>query len=98
MYKYVNRGLFEKDKITFILMVCFKIRQTDQKISGNDISLFLKAGSALDVKAERARPVNWLSDKQWLNILAMSRHHFGKDPIPFFRELPELITKNEPVW
>lgn len=25
VYKYVNRGLFEKDKITFILMMCFKI-------------------------------------------------------------------------
>ncbi len=94
VYKYVNRGLFEKDKITFILMVCFKIRQTDDKITSNDISLFLKAGAALDVKAERQKPVSWLSDKQWLNILSISRHHFGKDPIAFFRELPEAISKN----
>lgn len=26
VYKYVNRGLFEKDKISFILMMCFKIK------------------------------------------------------------------------
>ncbi len=25
VYKYVNRGLFEKDKNTFKLMMCFKI-------------------------------------------------------------------------
>ena len=25
LYRYVNRGLFERDKITFILMMCFKI-------------------------------------------------------------------------
>jgi len=25
VYRYVNRGLFEKDKVTFILMMCFKI-------------------------------------------------------------------------
>ena len=25
VYWYVNRGLFEKDKIIFLLMVCFKI-------------------------------------------------------------------------
>ena len=25
VYKYVNRGLFEKDKTTFVLMVSFKI-------------------------------------------------------------------------
>lgn len=25
VYRYVNRGLFEKDKVTFLLMICFKI-------------------------------------------------------------------------
>lgn len=32
VYRYVNRGLFEKDKITFLLMVCFKILITAKKI------------------------------------------------------------------
>lgn len=56
VYRYVNRGLFEKDKITFILMMCFKILQTAQKISGNDVSMFLKSGAALDIKTARAKP------------------------------------------
>lgn len=77
VYKYVNRGLFERDKITFILMVCFKILQTSEKVSSNDISLFLKSGAALDSKTERAKAVGFLSDKVWMNVLAISRHHFG---------------------
>lgn len=97
VYKYVNRGLFEKDKITFILMMCFKILQTAQKITANDVSIFLKAGAALDIKTERAMPVK-LQDKQWLNILALSRHHFGTDPLAFFRELPDSIQRNYGQW
>lgn len=62
VYKYVNRGLFEKDKITFILMMCFKILQTAQKITGNDVSMFLKSGASLDIKTEKPMPVK-LYDK-----------------------------------
>lgn len=31
-------------------MMCFKILSTAEKINGNDISMFLKAGAALDIK------------------------------------------------
>lgn len=53
VYKYVNRGLFEKDKISFILMMCFKVKQTDKKINNADVSLFLKSGAALDSKTQK---------------------------------------------
>ena len=100
VYRYVNRGLFEKDKITFILMMCFKILQTAMKITGLDVSIFLKSGAALDIKNERAKPLSFLQDKVWLNILALSRHSFGpgRDGLAFFRELPESITRNEVQW
>ena len=32
-----------------------------------------------------------MTDKAWLNLIALSRHNFGNDQFPFFRELPELI-------
>lgn len=41
----MNRGLFEKDKITFVLMMCFKILTKAGKISSEDVGLFLKAGA-----------------------------------------------------
>lgn len=45
VHRYINRGLFEKDKITFLLMICFKILLTAKKLTGNDIGAFLKAGA-----------------------------------------------------
>lgn len=98
VYRYVNRGLFEKDKVSFILMMCFKILQTAQKINSNDVSILLKSGAALDIRAERAKPFSFLQDKVWLNILAVSRHHFAGDPLAFFRELPDSISRNEAQW
>jgi len=57
VYKYVNRGLFERDKTTYILMICFKILTTgdkkEKKLTANDVSVFLKAGSMLDIRNER---------------------------------------------
>lgn len=101
VYKYVNRGLFEKDKITFILMMCFKIMLTALKITGADLSIFLKSGAALDIKtAEKAKPFAFIQDKVWLNILALSKHSFGpgKEAAPFFRELPDRVSQNEQLW
>ena len=43
--KHINRGLFEKDKITFLLMICFKILITAKKLTGADVGAFLKAGA-----------------------------------------------------
>lgn len=81
--------------------MCFKILQTAGKLNGIDISLFLKAGAALDLKTERAKPFSTLNDQVWLNILALSRHSFGstgKDSLAFFRELPDSLTRNEAAW
>lgn len=60
VYRYVNRGLFERDKITFILMMCFKVLQTAEKINSNDVSILLKSGAALDIRTERAKPLQYL--------------------------------------
>lgn len=79
VYRYMNRGLFERDKMTFKLMVTLKILIIAGTLTGADSSCFLKAGSALDLKAERPNPFRWLSDKIWLNILGLSRHAFGTE-------------------
>lgn len=56
VYRYVNRGLFEKDKTIFLLMVCFKIQITDGKINGEDVAVFLKSGDALDKSDFKPKP------------------------------------------
>merc|ERR1711959_851182 len=56
VYRYMNRGLFERDKMMFKLMVTLKIMVIGGKLTSGDVSVFLKAGSALDVKlSDRTR-------------------------------------------
>lgn len=99
VYKYVNRGLFEKDKITFVLMMCFKILTTAGKISSNDVGLFLKAGAGEDIKECRPKPqFSFISEKAWLNIIAFSKHCFNDAPVAAFKELPDMIIKNQAGW
>jgi len=98
VYRYVNRGLFERDKITFILMICFKVMTTDEKISNQDISIFLKSGTTLD-RADKANPVtSWMENKIWLNAFALSKHVYQGEPIPFFKDLCDNISRNEAAW
>jgi len=52
VYMYVNRGLYEDDKTTFLLLICFKKLITDNKLKADDISMFLKGGADLDPKTE----------------------------------------------
>ena len=61
--------------------------------------MFLKGGGALDTKSEKQNPFAFIKDaKVWLNILALSRHNFNTEPIPFFRDLPEVMGRNEAGW
>merc|ERR1712079_562137 len=98
VYRYTNRCLFERDKLMFKLIVTMKIMVIANQITSNDVSVFLKAGSSLDVKAERANPFKWMSDKVWLNLLQLSRHSFGIDQTQFFREIIDFIQRNEQNW
>jgi dynein heavy chain len=94
-YRYINRGLFEVDKVTYKLMVCLKILMKDDKLNGGDISVLLKAGSALD---DRNKKFNWLDQKSWLNLLALSKHKFNNDHQPFFGGIIEKMSRDEKGW
>jgi dynein heavy chain len=98
VYRYMNRGLYERDKMMFKLMVTLKIMVLGGTITGGDVSMLLKAGGALDAKAERANPFKWLSDKVWLNIIQLSRQPFGPDQIVFYREIQDFVQRNEANW
>ena len=54
--------------------------------------MFLKAGSVVDKANMRAKPqADWLKEKQWKNIIALSNHRFKNDGVPFFQSLPDSI-------
>jgi dynein heavy chain len=98
VYRYMNRGLFERDKMMFKLMFTLKIMTVAGMITAGDVSCFLKCGSALDIKSERPNPFKWLADKIWLNVIMLSRHQFGVDQVLFYREIVDLMQHNEASW
>ena len=57
VYRYINRGIFEKDKVMFKLMMCLKILIKDGKLTNADINVFLKAGGGVD---DKQKMVSWL--------------------------------------
>jgi len=99
VYRYMNRGLFERDKMMFKIIVTMKISVVANQITGSDVSVFLKAGSALDVNVEKPNPFGkWMSDKVWLNVVQLSRHVFGSEQVPFYRDLVMAIKSDEAAW
>ena len=95
VYRYINRGLFESDKVTFKLMMATKILIKEGKLTPGDVSLLLKSGAGID---DRNKPFSWMDQKTWLNLKALSKHKFASEHMSFFKELPERITRNEQLW
>ena len=94
-YRYINRGLFERDKVTFKLMMSTKILIKDGRLTPADVGLLLKAGGGID---DRSKPFQWMEQKTWLNLKALSKHKFANDHTFFFKELPDRITRNDQIW
>jgi len=74
----------------FKLMMATKILIKDGKLTAGDVGLLLKAGGGID---DRTKPFNWMEQKQWLNLKALSKHKFANEHTFFFKELPDKIQK-----
>jgi dynein heavy chain len=94
-YRYVNRGLFEKDKVTFKVMMATRILIKDKKLSTADVMLFLKAGAGVE---DRGKLFNWMDQNAWLNLKALSKHKFLADTQAFYKALPDQMQRNEQAW
>jgi dynein heavy chain len=91
-FLYIARGLFEKHKSVFALLLALKCQLVSGAVTQDHFNVFLKAGAALDLSAEKKKPKNWIPDAVWLNCIELSKS------IPFFKDLPELITRNDGSW
>ncbi len=91
-YRYINRGLYERDKTTFKLILVFKILLTAGKLESRYINLFLRGGSALDLTTSRSKPFSWMSNDAWLHVLQLSQSHLT------FRTLIDDIASNESAF
>ena len=70
---YMQRGLFERHKQTWSLMLTMKIQLADKSLTPAALQVLLTAGGALDIKSEAAKPAEWMPDAVWLNCLALAR-------------------------
>lgn len=92
VYRYINRGLYEADKLTFVVLVTMKILITANHLRTSDMVLFLRGGAALDIESVRRKPFNWISNEAWLNVVELSQS------LKFFSNLPNDMSANEAMW
>ena len=89
--RYINMGLYEKDKLLFVLLVALKVLGSGGYIDPMEMTLFLRGSSAsVDTMVVKRRPV-WINEEAWKNACALSER-------PFFRQLLEHIGAHEATW
>jgi len=92
-YRYINKGLYESDKLTFIIVVCTKILITASLLDSQDMALFLRGGGALDRAACPKKPFKWMTDDAaWYNAISLSQS------LKLFANLPNDMVRNESMW
>eukprot|EP00835_Amoeboradix_gromovi_P001556 NODE_73_length_23464_cov_0.600171.p1 type:complete len:4313 gc:universal NODE_73_length_23464_cov_0.600171:23064-10126(-) len=89
LFSYFTRGLYEKHKLMFSLLLSLKIDLNRNKISIQEFNLFIRAGQ-LSVDTTK-KPYSWISDSIWLNLTAI------RQLLPF-HELVNNIENNEKQW
>ena len=92
VFEYVNRGLFSAHKISFLLMICFKVMKENKELTENDVGLFLKVGSSIDKKDKQRPNLKWITEATWANIIGLSNHFFNGQTNAFFKGLPDSFT------
>jgi len=91
IYLYIQRGLFERHKLVFALMLTNKILVSAKAVKSDHIMIFLKGGGSLDINSVRKKPKEWLPDAAWLDAVALSSH-------PTFFDLQDSIYRNDGLW
>eukprot|EP01041_Mallomonas_annulata_P002980 gene2980-5847_t len=92
LYRYINRGLYERDKTSFKLIVTFKILLTAAKLDSRNVSIFLRGGGAMDLNQTQSKPFPWMSDDAWLNLVQLSTSNIQ------LKTLPEDIERYDGAW
>jgi len=90
-YRYINRGLYERHKLLFVLVFTVKILVKANILDASEVQLFLQAGAAID-PTTAGNPPKWMPTEPWMNIKALS------NSVPFYKSLGESIARNESAW
>jgi dynein heavy chain len=95
VYRYINQGLYETDRILFVLVFTMKIMVVAEVIPSSDIAIFLRGGAAVDLKTVKPNPFGkWMSNEAYANCLALAKD----SGFPQMKSIIDRITKNENIW
>ena len=94
VYENVSRGLFEKDKITFKLMMTTKILLTEspELLNSDMVNILLRGGAGLNIDQVPKKPYDWLNFSSWMNVINLSMK------LDFFRDIKNSIASDEAKW
>ncbi|VDO04030.1 unnamed protein product [Rodentolepis nana] len=91
VFRYIARGLYEKDKFTFTLLLALKVALQEKKVSPEELQIFIKGGAALDLNAVEPKPRPWIQDMTWLNLVELSK-------LSAFSNILKDIPRKEKSW
>eukprot|EP00667_Euglena_gracilis_P002519 EG_transcript_2519 len=92
LFRYLSRGLFEAHKLMFVLLMACKVEMRSGNLAHGSFQTLLKGGAALNMAECRPKPVHWIPDRAWLNVVALS------EAVKTFRSLPDYISRNDQQW
>ena len=91
VWKYTSRGLYEKHKFLFTLLLALKIDLSTEKITYQEFLIFLKGGASLDLASVKPKPFRWMLDIIYLNLVELCN-------LETFKDLMGLTMANDKVW
>uniref|UniRef100_A0A1I8M6Y8 AAA+ ATPase domain-containing protein n=1 Tax=Musca domestica TaxID=7370 RepID=A0A1I8M6Y8_MUSDO len=91
IYRYKSRGLYEKDKFLFVLLMALNIDRQMEVISYEEFQNFIKGGAALNLNDCPPVPYKWITDETWLNLVQLSN-------LPAFSQVLNKVSNNERAW
>jgi len=69
VYQYTCRGLFERDKLLFALLLCLRIMSSEGKVPKQEYDYFCYGGVVTDRQGQRPNPSSdWIDARTWDNI------------------------------
>merc|ERR550514_1021793 len=68
IYQKICDSLFEKDKLMFSMLLCFKLMEVDKELDAEEKQLLLLAGGGGVAEKPKPKNTEWLSETSWNRV------------------------------